>query len=584
MDKNGLLWVRDRNAETWAGQLVDLWVRARDADPELLPVVPARDNEVSHVGRGILSLGMTVGIDLDSSLSENKAIYLREEQRDAAVDAVDANVQKTKVVLTGSPGAGKTFGTMAAIVGELLSRNEVVVRSSKESRKAHLFKRRDDGTINAWIADWKGKGTLDVASDLFSDERVTLVVDPTENPNFVGDLVSIECRVIHVPADDSDKHYHNWNKYSRGLVLYTNPPTANEAVIICRELWNKESTRTGQPRLEGDALSNEIWMRILLVGPYMRYITNWSKFEVRIEEIKSKAKDVNLSSSIPALVEASIERHYPMESGKLQSTFVADPIPERALADERWKARERKMWVLNPLPMYLFEKSVAGTIEKIRGSVGGAAGGWIFERCMCLPALLKGGSMQTVSMNPEANMNEFKSLRFAPSPDSEPLSLPKRTLIKAVEETYDGGYDALKNLNAKEEQLLRLPTDNFPAIDFASSVHVWYNAKVGQKTTISCKSILRLLKGIDVINYNETTRTWSTNTSHDAFKATLYLVSYDDLRSPVQLKGTQEQRTLVLDHVNLKRLSFKNVIAPKDFLVEVKEAVKHLQLEHTLDL
>ena len=580
MDKNKLMWVRDKNAETWARQLVDLWVRARDADPELLPIVPARDNEVSHVGRGILSLGMTVGIDLDSSLSENKAIYLREEQRDAAVDAVDANVQKTKVVLTGSPGAGKTFGTMAAIVGELLSRNEVVVRSSKESRKAHLFKRRDDGTINAWIADWKGKGTLDVASDLFSDERVTLVVDPTENPKFVGDLVSVECRVIHVPSDSSNKHYHNWNKYHEAVILYTNPPTEDEAVIICRELWNEESMPPGQPRPEGDALDDEIRARILLVGPYMRYVTNWIKFKERIRQIRIKCRAVDVSSPLSGAVTASIEKNFPAESGRLQSTYVSSPYMEGESGAERWRARVDSMWALNALPMYLFEKSVPGSIKLIRDSLGGSTSGVMFEHWMCSPALLKGGDMQTVNMHPTGDGKQKKSLRLTPSGDPENVSFPMRTQVQAANRSLSSGYAALKNLDAKDTQLLRLPTDNFPAIDFASSASVWYNAKVGKQTTITCTSILSLLAGIGVISYNRTTSIWSTNESHAAFKATLYLVSYDDLRSPVRLDGTQEERTLVLAHVDLKRLRVKDVISVEDTVDKVKNAVKHLQLEN----
>jgi len=343
-----------------------------------------------------LALGMTRGIDVDSSTKSNvKAILLRQEQRDAALDAVDAVEKVRKVVLTGSPGQGKTFGTQNAVVAELLDRGKPVLRTSKNPGRLHFFRRRDDGKIDAWSARWKTN--LKVATDLVWDESLALVTDPPEDGTLTAGIAELPCLVIHIPSDNKPRHYLLWtkNEASTAIVIYTSPSTILEIVILCRELWNADSQPHGEARLQGRDLDEEIQRRALLVGPFQRYITSWSNFEERVADIKEKADEIRMKLSDSSFVESAIKKQIHVESGKVQTTYTR--LDDRAFYETTptpWMWRTTSRWVINPLMAYFLEKNIPNILSIISAMESGGSAGWFFERIICQPSLLRGGQFE----------------------------------------------------------------------------------------------------------------------------------------------------------------------------------------------
>ena len=78
-----------------------------------------------------------------------------------------------------------------------------------------------------------------------------------------------------------------------GAVLYADPATTPEMLVICPQLWSVNSQKAGdEPLLTGADLDEEIVERIRLVGPLLRYIVDWEKFSFRVREIWQKVGDV----------------------------------------------------------------------------------------------------------------------------------------------------------------------------------------------------------------------------------------------------------------------------------------------------
>ena len=176
IDEAGFRWARDEVVTEWIDQLVPLYKDARffDFEEASSSVVVSRemfvDGKVVHLGEDVLALGMTVGIDKDSRSSAVKAIFLRREQRDAARVAVETVFLKEKVCLTGSPGCGKTFATVPAIIADTLLRGLPVLHVSKDL-EMQFFMPDGGGGVAAWAVEKSTKVRYWIDSDLANDPR-----------------------------------------------------------------------------------------------------------------------------------------------------------------------------------------------------------------------------------------------------------------------------------------------------------------------------------------------------------------------------------------------------------------------------
>jgi len=515
--------------------------------------VPIRDDDVVHLGEGILALGMTRGIDLDSSTASTvKAIFLRQEQRDAALDAVNAAEKVRKVVLTGSAGLGKTFGTMAAVAAELLLRGYPVLRTSRSPARLQFFRRRKDGTFDAWSAPWKKN--LVEETNLVQDWRLAIVTDPREDGEFLRGIGDLPCLVIHGPSDNEPRHYLLWDKNSAAdaKVLYQSPSTVPQIIILCRELWNEYSQRPGEARLVGDDLDEEIRRRALLVGPFPRYITKWSNFEERVEKIKGKAEELRMKLSEETIVQALISKEIKVESGKVQTTYTREDA--RALSTttrEPWMWRTKSRWVINPLFAYFLESKIKDILAIISSMRGGSSFGWFFERNICEPTLLSGGEFKIgiFELDKASKSKVSTQLKHSKSQSLllEQLLLKLTPTQPSTTKSWDRGFLALKSLRGKSSELLRLPTTNFPLADFATDSTTLFNARTTQNadgvSIVKCGPGLRLLENLGIVRKIADGRikgkkdvTWSTVSGKEESKITLYLVYYEDVTSSVEIK------------------------------------------------
>ena len=103
----------------------------------------SRCGSVEHLGEGVYLARNTPAIDPDSAL--NPVTLTRKESRSiarAAVNAVlDHHRSKSKVVVVGQPGIGKTRGCLTAIIQELLSRGHDVLRVGFKNGAVYWFSR-----------------------------------------------------------------------------------------------------------------------------------------------------------------------------------------------------------------------------------------------------------------------------------------------------------------------------------------------------------------------------------------------------------------------------------------------------------
>lgn len=552
VDSAGFLWTKSVDASAYGSQLLRLYEKALEMERNGLEDdlfaqerVKIVDDDVVHIGLGILALGMQRGIDFDSDSSAVKAIFLRQEQRAAARDIVDAVEKSTKGVLTGSAGSGKTFGTMAAIVAELLRRGRPVLRMSKMPNRAALLWRRDDGRIDAWTADLKGEffGKVDLAND----SSVHAVVDPPEagiGARFIG----LNCHVIVVPCDDKKKHYAGVNKSSP--VYYSDPPTPDECVLMCEYMWSSDkSQKPGEAPATDGEIDDAIQARMLLVGPFPRYIIDWTNFTTRVSEIITATNVLPLDQSTSGLIRSIINQDADIgESGKLKATYVK----RRPSVVGRHEYEQK----INDLVAYLLQGVVRDLVKAIEAEQGPSTRGSLVERDMCEPALLNGGSFNVVELTLGLRKSTEKSVTLVAG-TSFSADFPKRTLVSCPEKKISAGYEKMDDIGNGD--LLRMPTWNFPFIDFASKAtengsFELINSRTGSKG-IKTKTGLNFLEKLGVVQSSvdsDGNETWTT-VKHD-FECKLYFTGIDNFRSSLLVTGPKAERDLLLQHVKMYRL------------------------------
>ena len=472
------------------------------------------DDDVVHMG--ILALGMERGIDFDSETSAVKAIFLRKEQRDAARDVVDAVEESMTSCLTGSPGSGKTFGTMAAIVAELLRRGRPVLRVSSKPGRAVLFSPRDDGGgIEAWAAILGSRCFGE--SGLCDDRAVCAVVNPPEG-GFEANVLGLRCDVILVPPDDK-KQLKGWEP-----VYYTDPPTPDECLLMCRSMWSPASFKPGTTDQEID---EEIRSRMVLVGPFPRYLVDWTKFRLRVAEIIAETNCLPRDPSRPDLLRAILNRDADVgESGLLKVTYVRRQGPV-----VRRRTYERK---INDLVAYLLQRvapwNLVNNVETVFAQGDSAARD--VGRDVGESLLRSGGSFNVAELvivgGEEANTSLVSGEAFV-------AEFPK------CEDSSDAAFIV------ECGSLLRMPTS---VMDLVSNRFVLFNSKT--TTSINATTGLSFLRKLGVVQLRNT---WDTVEGQDHFQCTVYFAGIEkNLRSPLMVEGPKDERDLLLKHVKMRRL------------------------------
>ena len=266
--------------------------------------------------------------------------------------------------MPGSPGAGKTFGTMAAVIAELLKRGKPVLRVSKIEPCDCLFIPNDEGGVDAWLCDAQAITGYGKVSELTRDESLTVVVEPPEKGNIEDILMELGCRVIQIPWDNEARYYQGWTKETHTTVLYTSPPSEEECLLICKLLWSQESQSSNDRKLSDEEIEREIRHRMLLVGPFPRYVVTWNKFERRFAAIATAAMQVSRDSS---------------EGGKLQRTIA---YSTDACA-KSWESRLGSKRILHHLVSYIWMMNKGSTLYTLRELQGGNAAGGFLERSIC---------------------------------------------------------------------------------------------------------------------------------------------------------------------------------------------------------
>ena len=491
------VWIRDETAEKWGAEVLKLWTQAQSGKTTTTGRI--RDGEVTHLGEDILALGLTESIDADTATGV-KAVLLRREQRETAVDAVDAVEAVRKVVVTGAPGTGTTFGTMAAIVGELLRRGSSVVRFSKDPER-FVFFRPTNGTTKAWSsASWD--------AETFADPGLTFVADPTEA--VAARLPGLRCRVIQLPAEDTFK---DWTTFqgNTAAVLLTNPPSRNELLILCRALWNPRSPRPGQ----GSSVDDEIAHRALLVGPCPRYIIFWHQFLRRLNDIEDHCGGGGGGGDAKKKRDPLLMTTY---TGPRTVDYPMDP----------WRWREQRRSVMNPLASY---RGHHNDLDDDRGE-------WYFETSMCEEALANGGTFRIGEFTPSSNSSYQQTATTM-------FEVPKMTLEIA------DNFAAFARLWLAKNTLLRLPGT------LATNLTTWFIPKPEGILTLNITDKLRLLEDLGVVSsrydYQNKTKTWLSRGKD--FRASLYLATYNDTSSDIHLRGNANEIDLFKAHVHLRRLA-----------------------------
>jgi hypothetical protein len=345
-------------------------------------------------------------------------------------------------------------------------------------------------------------------------------------------------------------------------LFFTDPPTELEAPIICHHTWSLESQAAGTTLLEGDARFQEILRRMKLVGPFPRYIDDYDKFLERVESVDAKIRELPSDMGIDAFVKAAIKQDQDLKSGRLQTLFV-DPKPGR----EEWERRRGHVYKMNPLAIYLANELAPQVLDAVASTGGGAAFGWYFERNVCEEFLISGGEgVEAV------DLNRFSDTKLKASEETSETDLRPRKLLLADENNWESGYKALDQLLDKDDTVLRMPTSNFPIIDFATSNDEWHTSRIGSNTIkLDCTTGLKVLEKAGVIDGSWQTKTDKksivNNEGVDELLAkeqpekptiTLYYVGYgSSAHYTVNLIGEKKVCDLFLKHVKLRRLRVK---------------------------
>jgi hypothetical protein len=387
---------------------------------------------------------------------------------------------------------------------------------------------------------------------------VVTVIDPPEGEDKV-DQQSLAGRSIKIPSDNAQKHYNNLCKSN--VVIYTNPPTAAEALVICRcimvdENGNIVNTFKGYNDL--DCLDDEIWRRILLVGTYPRYVVKYTAFSNRMKEIIDAVKELNLQVDDVTLSTLRIDNTLALESGKLQSTYAGE---ERAT----------RCFKLHPLALFSIAENYSKRMNDFVDAKGSADLGWFFEQHVCQRLLVKGFSPKgRVLSFPDW----FQSGHTVLQPDNQvdTYEYKAASLSFSEEKTHASGYQGIMELNSEGDKVLVLPTANFPFVDFALGPSWFVSAKVGTLPRFKCSTALNFLQQIKVVQLRR--NQWTTCPGKELDKIELDLIGIDNLNNKCVVEGSQADYELLKKHLKVTNIDTGTKVAGNVLFELIAEALQ----------
>jgi len=469
-------WRRKRRLDGLAAELLALHAGSRelehriaqaeaeddDGDERMDPVVgdKSTDGRVEHVGHGVFVEASTIGIDPDSRF-DPKTIT-RRETRDVARHAIGLmelivrgtslvpHLKHSRVAVVGHPGIGKTRGTLAYTLQELLWRGEVVMRVGYKGKVVHLFVPDEDGNYCVW---WADIASISWASSVFAhDVRTFVLIDPPEKDQGRSYTDRCGARMIKFASNNEATHYHNF--YKHGHLVFTSMPTVEEVVAIIPTLWTELSPFSGQDLESDEDKEEEVRKRCALVGRVPRLVFNAKLFGKQLEKVLDGThKLVNETSWYQLclyLVGKSCGGGGPVGSVSSKHFFL------ETVSDDRTSVRA----TLNPVTSVLLRQ---GLEEHIRGFDGTTA--FLFENTT--PKLLR-------------------------------LVLPEwHTHLRP--QTQEDTTAAIRRLGDKASDTVVVASVNYPVLDFATSLYDWYNAKAGATSpTVKASAFVTVLLDLEL--------------------------------------------------------------------------------------
>ena len=237
-----------------------------------------------HLGEGVIVQTNSYAIDADSSTSHKKKLTItRVEQRSAARLCIRAMLTYNIIVLIGQPGGGKTRGTLAFMLQELLACGAAVIRVDNKQDQAFLFL-PSGGRYKVYFT-----AASMVAMSGMRGSRAIKLIDP---PELAGNYhVDVTPPGIKVASNNYHKHYQNVNK--DGALLVTSIPTEAEVMAMVDALWSPKTLLSGQHAADfedADKKRDEIKRRAAIVGWVPRALFDGQAFTDAIGKIRLAAE------------------------------------------------------------------------------------------------------------------------------------------------------------------------------------------------------------------------------------------------------------------------------------------------------
>ena len=422
----------------------------------------SRSGSVEHLGEGVYLARNTPAIDPDSAL--NPVTLTRKESRSiarAAVNAVlDHHRSKSKVVVVGQPGIGKTRGCLTAIIQELLSRGHDVLRVGLKNGSVYWFKPRPGNpiTYTVWectksIYEWNKTAVA-------RRENTVAVIDPPEEGGYTD---KGRCKIIKVASNNSKRHFHNIHK--DGVLLVTAMPTAAETAAATAFLWNGTTARPGAPKdppFKDKVV--EIRLRAKLVGWCWRSLFSWSHFIGQVASISREAE-----ATARKFHHTQLMTFY---FGKVTHCSSPNPVD----ADSRF-------FFLNPADMNITEDG--SSRRTVPGSV------------VSLNPLASAGMRKqlrdVIEQWRRSNWEDFEEHCLGVLSRGTLMGLPPGAPLRP--KTHEETYQLLATLPRAHQHVVGAST-HFPVVDQFTDRYNLYNAKVGENATdTSASAALTFLLG-----------------------------------------------------------------------------------------
>ena len=214
---SSLTWIVDAEATAFAN--------------ELRMAQPLTTSNCAHENTADVLSATAAGIEifpLNTSLNPKEAnpwLFVRRQQREVWQAAFNAS---RDVVVTGSPGIGKSF-SMSFLLRALMQANNTFVFEARRWNRAYLFKPHADGTYEVGsvdLEDWRPG-----ACDELKDPANYYVIDPAAAGR--GDICSVKAKTVVAPSPDP-QHLGEWKKNINLQYLYMAACSLQEARCIVK--------------------------------------------------------------------------------------------------------------------------------------------------------------------------------------------------------------------------------------------------------------------------------------------------------------------------------------------------------------